>query len=193
MKVIGLTGSIGMGKTVAAGMLRAMGLAVFDSDAVVHGLTAPRGPALPAIEAAFPGTVVDGRLDRQALGSLVFNDPTALKRLEAILHPLVRRRRAGFLAAARRSGRRRVVLDVPLLYETRGERECDAVLVMTAPAFLQRRRVLARPGMTEAKFRDILSRQMPDREKRRRADWVIHSGLGKAVTWRQLKRALNRI
>ena len=188
MWVLGLTGSIGMGKSTASAMLRRLGVPMHDADASVHTLTGKGGAAVPLIEAAFPGTVKEGAVDRQALGQAVFGDPAALKRLERILHPLVGGLRDRFLARSRREGRRIVGLDVPLLLETGGERNCDVVVVVSAPAFLQRARVLARPGMTEEKLTGILSRQMPDAEKRRRADVVVPSGLGRAETYRVLSR-----
>lgn len=193
MKVIGLTGSIGMGKSETARMLRVMGVPVFDSDAAVHALTARNGPALPAIAARFPGVVENGVLDRRKLGAIVFKDPSALKILERILHPMVGEKRERFIAAARRAGWKKVVLDVPLLFETGGDKRCDAVLVVSAPAFIQRQRVLRRPGMSAEKLTDILKRQMPDAEKRKRADRVIHSGLGRAVTWRELSKAMREL
>jgi len=188
MVIIGLTGSIGMGKSTAAGMFRAQGVPVHDADAVVHDLQRPGGAALAPIEAAFPGSVVDGVLDRRGLGARVFGDPEALRRLEAIMHPLVQARARRFLARAMRERRRVVVLDIPLLFETGGETRCDLVAVVSAPALIQRQRVLARPGMTPAKFADILGRQMPDAEKRLRADWVLPTGLGRALTWRAIRR-----
>lgn len=193
MRILGLTGSIAMGKSTAGQQLRRLGLPLHDSDAVVHRLLAKGGRAVPLIEAAFPGVVVAGGVDRQALGKAVFGAPAALRRLEAILHPLVRRATRQFLARQRRQGRRLVVLDIPLLYETGGEKLCDAVLVVSAPAFLQRQRALARPGMTAEKLAAILARQVPDREKRRRADFVIPTGLGKGFSLRHLQRAVRQM
>ena len=194
MILIGLTGSIGMGKSTAAAALRRLGLPVHDADAAVHRLLAPGGAAVGPVLAAFPD-VADpaGGIDRQRLGARVFGDPAALKRLEAILHPQVRAAKRRFLAAEARRRRPMVVLDVPLLYETGGERECDAVLVVSAPAFLQRQRVLARPGMSEAKFRAILAKQMPDREKRRRAGHVVPTGIGRRFSLDRLRAALRAI
>jgi dephospho-CoA kinase len=182
VKVVGLTGSIGMGKSTAAAMFRRLGVPVHDADAAVHRLLARGGSAVKPVEAAFPGVVRGGAVDRAALGRRVFGDPVALRRLEAILHPLVRAASARFLARAR--GRRQdlAVLDVPLLFETGGEKRCDAVVVVSAPPFVQRGRVLARPGMTEARLAQILAQQMPDREKRARADFVVETGLGKRYT-----------
>jgi len=192
--LVGLTGSIGMGKSTAAQALRRLGLPVHDADAAVHRLLAPGGAAVAAVLAAFPGVgTAAGGIDRRALGARVFGDAVALKRLEAILHPRVRAAKRRFLAMAARRRCRLVVLDVPLLYETGGERECDAVLVVSAPAFLQRQRVLARPGMTEAKFRDILGKQLPDAEKRRRTRYVVPTGLGRRFSLDRLRAALRAI
>lgn len=188
MVVLGLTGSIGMGKSTAARMLRALRVPVHDSDAAVHRLLGRGGDAVGPIAQAFPGVVRDGAVDRQALGARVFGDPPALKRLEAIVHPLVRRSQQRFLA---RCARRKVplaVLDIPLLFESGNERRVDAIAVVSAPAFVQRARVLARPGMTPGKLAQILARQMPDREKRRRADFVVPTGLGRAPTRAALER-----
>lgn len=192
MKVIGLTGSIGMGKSTTATMLRRLGLPVFDADATVHGLMARGGTAVSAVEAVFPGVVKDGVVDRKALGARVFADPAALRRLEAILHPLTGQAQRRFVAQHRRARRRAVVLDIPLLFEAGGYRRCDLVMVVSAPAFLQKQRVLARPAMTEAKLRGILAQQMSDAAKRRRAHVVIPTGLGFGVTMRALKRFLHR-
>src|SRR5947209_1934925 len=167
MVIVGLTGSIGMGKSTAAGMLRQMGVPVYDADAAVHALQAPGGAALPAIEAAFPGVVKGGVLDRQALGARVFGNKEALRRLEAIVHPLVGQQQRRFLRAAARRREELVVLDIPLLFEGAGERRVDATLVVSAPAFLQRRRVLARRGMTAERLAGILHQQVPDSVKRR--------------------------
>jgi dephospho-CoA kinase len=190
-RTLGLTGSIAMGKSTAAAMLRRLGLPVIDADAAVHALLAPSGAAVVQVLARFPGVRgKDGGVDRTALGAQVFSDPTALKDLEAILHPMVSATRQRDL---RRAGLRRarwLVLDVPLLLEGRGHRAADAVMVVSAPAFLQRQRALARPGMTAAKLAGVLARQMPDAEKRRRADIVIPTGLGKRETLRRIVRFL---
>lgn len=191
MRILGLTGSIGMGKSTAAAMFRRDGIAVHDADAAVHDLLRRGGAAVPAVAQAFPEAVRDGAVDRKALGALVFGRPEALRRLEAILHPLVRHRMRRFLQQAGRRGDKLVVLDIPLLFETGGERFCDAVAVVSAPRLLQRQRVLARPGMTREKFAAILAAQMPDHEKRRRADWVVPTGLGRRPT-RLVLRALRR-
>jgi dephospho-CoA kinase len=190
MKVLGLTGSIGMGKTTAALLLQRLGVPVHDADAAVHGLLSQGGAAVSAVGAAFPGTVREGAIDRKALGARVFADAEAMRRLERILHPLVRQDSARFLKRARRAGARVAVLDVPLLFETGRDRDCDATLVVSAPSFVQRARVLARPGMTEQRFREVLARQMPDAEKRRRADHLAPTGLGRRLTLRRLRRVL---
>jgi dephospho-CoA kinase len=171
MLVLGLTGSIAMGKSTTAAMFRALGVPVHDADAAVHALYG--AAAVAPIEAAFPGVAVDGRIDRQRLASLVVGDAVALARLEAIVHPLVRAAERDFLARAAAAGARRVVLDVPLLFETGGAARVDAVVVVTAPAAVQRERVLRRPGMTEERLAAILARQLPDAEKRRRAHFLI--------------------
>ena len=190
MMIVGLTGSIGMGKSTAAKMLRQMGVPVYDADANVHAIQAKGGVALPAIEAAFPGVVKDGVLDRQALGARVFGNKEALRRLEAIVHPLVGQRQRAFLKRAARRGEKLVVLDIPLLFEGNGHHRVDATIVVSAPHWLQRRRVLARPGMTEEKLNGILKQQTPDRIKRRLATYVVPTGMGKAETRRHLVRIL---
>jgi dephospho-CoA kinase len=190
MVIVGLTGSIGMGKSTAAKMLREMGVPVYDADAAVHALQAPGGVALPGIEAAFPGVVKAGVLDRQALGARVFGNKEALRRLEAIVHPLVQRMQRAFLRRAALAGEKLVVLDIPLLFEGMGERRVDATLVVSAPAFLQRRRVMARPGMTAEKFEGILRQQVPDALKRRKASIVIPTGMGLAPTRAALREAV---
>ena len=173
---LGLTGSIGMGKSTTAGMFAEAGIAVHDSDAAVHELYA--GKAVPMIEAAFPGTVRGGAVDRTALGERVLGDPAALARLEAIVHPLVAEAEAAFVRAARARGDALVVLDIPLLFEVDALDRVDAVLVVSAPERVQRERVLARPGMTEARFEAIRARQVPDWVKRARADFIIDTSLG---------------
>ncbi|MBB3936301.1 dephospho-CoA kinase [Aureimonas phyllosphaerae] len=176
MKVLGLTGSIGMGKSTTAEMFEALGVPVHSADATVHRLYAGRAASL--VEARFPGTVRDGVVDRAALGARVLGDAEALAALEAIVHPLVREEERAFLDAAHAAGAPLAVLDIPLLYETSGEGRVDAVLVVTAPPDIQRARVLARPGMTAERFEKILASQMPDTDKRRRADFVIDTGEG---------------
>lgn len=193
MVIVGLTGSIGMGKSTAAKMLREMGVPVYDADAAVHALQAPGGAALPGIEAAFPGVVKAGVLDRQALGARVFGNKEALRRLEAIVHPLVGHKQRAFLRRAALAGEKLVVLDIPLLFEGMGERRVDATLVVSAPAFLQRRRVLARPGMTTEKFEGILRQQVPDALKRRKASIVIPTGMGLAPTRAALGKAVGEL
>lgn len=176
MIVLGLTGSIGMGKSTVAAMLRDAGVPVFDADAEVYRLQGPKGAALAAIEAAFPGTTGPKGVDRAKLGAAVFGDAKARKQLEAIVHPMVRRAQQDFLAAARAARKPLVALDIPLLFEGGGHAHVDATIVVSAPAHTQRRRVLARPGMTHEKFAAILATQMRDREKRRRADFIVDTG-----------------
>jgi len=186
MVILGLTGSIAMGKTTAARVFRRLGVPVYDADAAVHRVMGPGGEAVASIAKAFPDVVTNGAVDRQALGAIVFKDKAALVRLEGIVHPIVRRAQDKFLRrhSARRA--RLVVLDIPLLLESGGHRRVDAVVVVSAPLFIQAQRVLARPGMTRGRLKGILERQMPDREKRRRADFVVTTGLGKRVSLRKL-------
>lgn len=174
MIVLGLTGSIGMGKSTAAKMFAEAGVPVHDSDEAVHRLYA--GAAAPLVEAAFPGTVHDGVVDRTALAGKVLGNAEAMKRLESIIHPLVRADADAFLARHRAAGAQLAVLDIPLLFETGGRDRVDKVVVVSAPADEQRKRVLRRPGMTEEKLASILARQIPDAEKRRQADFVINTG-----------------
>jgi len=171
MIVLGLTGSIGMGKSTVENFFAESGVPVYDADAVVHRLYA--GDAAPLIEAAFAGTTTSGTVDRDRLAERVLADPAALKRLEAIVHPLVRREEERFIATAEAAGAPVAVINIPLLFETGGETRCDAVVVVSAPAETQRARVMGRPGMTEEKFDSLLAKQMPDAEKRRRADFVV--------------------
>ena len=193
MKVIGLTGGIGMGKSTAATAFRRARLPVFDADAAVRALQAPGGAALPAIAALLPDVVRDGVLDRAALRRAVAADPALLRSLERIVHPLVRAAQARFLARARRRGASIAVLDVPLLLETGSERACDLVLVVSAPPALQLDRVRRRRGMSEAEASALIARQMPDREKRRRADLVIRTGLSRGHGLAQISRLLARL
>jgi dephospho-CoA kinase len=186
MKIYGLTGSIGMGKSAVAAMLRREGVPVFCADAEVHRLQGPGGSLLPAIEARFPGTTGPSGVDRAKLGAMVFGHPQELKALEAIVHPAVRAVRTAFLR--RHRSRAFVVLDIPLLFETHAQRKLAGVIVVTAPAWKQRRRVLARPGMTVEKFNRIRHLQMADAEKRRRADYIIHTGTTFADTQAQVRR-----
>lgn len=188
MIILGLTGGIGMGKSNATRMFRRLRVPVFDADAAVHTLQASGGRAVAPIGRAFPGTVADGRVNREALRAAVIGNPSALTNLERIIHPLVRDAERRFLAAARRRGERLVVLDIPLLLETNGDKRVDAVIVVTAPAAIQRVRVLRRPGMTPARFAAILVRQMPDRAKRRRADHLLQSGLNRHMTQTRIRR-----
>ncbi len=181
MIIIGLTGSIGMGKSTVAAMFRSLGVPVFDADAAVRALQGPGGRALPAIEALFPGTTHPGGLHREKLGASVFGDRAKLHSLERILHPLVGEAQSRFLGTHRL--KRAVVLDVPLLFEKGGWRLCDLTVVVSAPLRVQRARVLRRTGMTREKFAGILKAQMSDAEKRRRADVVIPTGRGRRVTW----------
>jgi dephospho-CoA kinase len=174
MLKIGLTGSIGMGKSTTAKLFAEAGVAVNDSDAVVHDLYA--GEAAPLVDAAFPGTMKNGAIDRQELGLQLARDPTGFKRLEQIVHPLVRKRESEFLARQKEAGADMVVLDIPLLFETGAEQRVDVIVVVSADPQVRRQRVLARPNMTEEKFNMILSRQTPDTEKRRRADYIVDSG-----------------
>ena len=191
MIVLGLTGSIGMGKSTTAAMFREAGVAVHDSDEAVHRLY--RGKAVPLVEAAFPGVVIDGVVDRERLSKQVVGKPAALKRLEAIVHPLVRADADAFLEAERGKGAALAVLDIPLLFETGGRDRVDRVVVVTAPAQVQRDRVLARPGMTPEKFQAILARQTPDAEKRRKADYVIDTGQGMEAAQAAVDKLVRRL
>jgi dephospho-CoA kinase len=193
MIVVGLTGSIGMGKSNAALALRKLGVRVHDADGAVHTLLGPGGGAVQKVAAAFPGALAGNRIDRKVLGDLVFGDTPALRRLEAIIHPLVRQSSRAFLAAASRRRDRIAVLDIPLLYESGGEKAVDAVIVVSAPRHIQRQRVLGRPGMTDEKFRAILARQVPDTQKRHRADYVVATGGHRGETFRQLKRIVRQV
>ncbi|MDX7953534.1 dephospho-CoA kinase [Lichenihabitans sp. Uapishka_5] len=186
MQVIGLTGSIGMGKSTTAAMFRDAGVPVHDADASVHALY--RGAAVAPVEAAFPGVTEGGAIDRDRLRARVLGDAAALQTLEAIVHPLVAAARDAFLDEAKASGAPLAVLDIPLLYEVGAERHCDRVAVVTAPEAVQKARVLARPGMTEAMFSAILARQVPDAEKRRRADWIIDTSGGLDAARRVVER-----
>jgi len=192
MKIVGLTGGIGMGKSFAAAAFRRAGLRVFDADAEVHRLQGKDGRALPAIEAAFPGTVHEGVLDRGALRSVVLADTAALKRLEGILHPMVAEARRAFLSRARAAGQRYVVLDIPLLFESGGDRMCDLVVVVSAPQAVQLARVRARRGMDDRQIDAVLAVQMPDRDKRRLADAVVLTGLSRYHAQRAIRRLAAR-
>ena len=176
MIVLGLTGSIGMGKSTTAKLFAEAGVPVYDADAAVHALY--EGEAVPAIEAAFPGTTANGKVDRNKLSTRVVHDPAAMKRLEGIVHPMLGASRQKFLREAERSGAPVALVDVPLLFETGGERRVDAVVVVTTTPEIQRERILARPNMTDEKLDAILARQMPDTEKRRRANFVVDTSHG---------------
>jgi len=189
--LLGLTGSIGMGKSTTASLFRAAGIPVHDADKAVHRLYG--SVAAPPIEAAFPGTTENGRVDRGKLATAVLGRPAALARLEAIVHPLVRAEEGAFLAEARAAGAVVAVLDVPLLLETGGEQRCDAVIVVTAPAEIQRQRVLAREGMTAEKLEAILGRQMPDAQKRRRAHFLVDTSRGLVAAERQVRSILKAV
>ena len=188
MIILGLTGSLGMGKTTTATMFAEEGVPVHDADAAVHGLY--EGEAVPLIEAAFPGTTAAGKVDRAKLSARVVGDDAAIKKLETIVHPLVRQAEERFLAEAERKGAKVAVLDIPLLYETGGEKRCDAVVVVSAPVGTQRARVLERPGMTEQKFQALVAKQLPDAEKRARADFIVDSGQGLEAARTQVREIL---
>ncbi len=191
MFILGLTGSIGMGKSTTASLFAEEGVPVHDADAAVHALY--EGKAVPLIEAAFPGTTHDGKVDRGKLGAVVVGDREALKRLEAIVHPLVAQARDHFLAKARLDGAKVALLDIPLLFEVGADKLVDAVVVVTAEPHIQRQRVLERPGMTAEKFEALLVKQMPDAEKRRRADFIVDSGHGIEPARRQVREILQKI
>ncbi|WP_421927909.1 dephospho-CoA kinase [Neoaquamicrobium sediminum] len=191
MIVLGLTGSIGMGKSTTARMFRDAGVPVHDSDETVHRLYA--GKAAGLIEKRFPGVVHDGVVDREKLAKAVLGQPDALKDLERIVHPLVRADADAFLEHHRQAGARLALLDIPLLFETGGEDRVDRIVVVTAPAEVQRERVLARPGMTDEKFEAILSRQVPDAEKRRRADYIIDTGQGMDAARRRVAEIVDEL
>jgi dephospho-CoA kinase len=191
MLVLGLTGSIGMGKSTTGKLFVEAGVPLYDADAEVHKLY--EGAAVPAIEAAFPGTTANGKVDREKLGKRVLGDAAAIARLEAIVHPLVAKGRDKFLSEAERSGAKVAVLDIPLLFETKGDARCDAVVVVSAPADVQRQRAFERPGMTEQKLETILAKQMPDAEKRRRADFIVDTSQGFDHARDQVRDILTRV
>lgn len=193
MLILGLTGSIGMGKTTASNDFRRLGVAVHDADAAVHELMAAGGAAVGAVAAAFPGVEAGGAIDRARLGAAAFGAPAALRRLEGILHPMVARHKRDFLKRASRRGDRVVVLDVPLLFETGGDAACDAAITVSAPEFVQAARVLARPGMSRARLERILDAQIPDAEKRRRSDFVVPTGLGRLESLRAIRKILAEV
>jgi dephospho-CoA kinase len=191
MIVLGLTGSVGMGKSTTATMFAEAGVPVFDADAAVHALYA--GEAAPLIEREFPGTTANGTVDREKLSAQVVGKPEALSRLEKLIHPLVGKLRSRFMENAEKSGAKAVILDIPLLFETGDPSKFHAVIVVSAPAEVQRTRVLARPGMTAEKFEAILKRQTPDSEKRARADFVIDTGNGLDEARRQVREVLAQV
>jgi len=191
MFVLGLTGSLGMGKSTTAKFFAEEGVPVHDADASVHKLY--EGEAVPLIEAAFPGTTANGKVDRDKLAKQVLGNAAAIKRLEAIVHPLVAEMCERFLREAAQSGAKVAVLDIPLLYETGGDARCDAVVVVSAPADVQRARAFERPGMTEEKLAAILAKQMPDAEKRARADFVVDTSQGYEAAHQQVRDILARV
>jgi dephospho-CoA kinase len=193
MIILGLTGGIGMGKSTAAAAFRRARIPVFDADAAVHRLQARGGHAVRAIEAAFPGTVRDGAVDRVALRQAVLGRPDALARLEAILHPMVRQEERSFVARAKRRGDRAVVLDIPLLFETGGDARVDRAVVVSAPRSVQMQRVRARRRMSAADIAAVIARQMPDAEKRRRADVVVRTGLSRHHALRTISRLIREV
>jgi dephospho-CoA kinase len=192
MIVIGLTGGIGMGKSTVARIFAARGIPVFNADSAVHKLQAPHGAAIPALADSFPGTVTNGVLDRAKLREIVLRDPVAMNRLEHLMHPLVRWEEQKFQAAARRAGKRAVLLDIPLLFETGGERRMDVTITVSAPLDVQITRVKRR-ALGEAQIRAIIAKQMPDSEKRARADYVIRTGLSRFHTLRAVRRLLEEL
>jgi dephospho-CoA kinase len=193
MRIIGLTGGIGMGKSTAAAAFRRARIPVFDADLAVHRMQARGGRAVKAIEAAFPGTTSAGAVDRNALRQAVLSDRTALTRLEHILHPMVKADERAFVGRARRAGKRAVVLDIPLLFETKGDKRVDTVVVVSAPRAIQIHRVGLRRRMSKADVEAVIARQMPDKEKRRRADLVVNTGLSRAHTLRVLNRFIRSL
>ncbi len=193
MIIIGLTGSIGMGKSTVAKMFAEEGAPTFDSDAAVHAMYAKGGKAVAAVEAEFPGVTVDGAIDRGLLGQRVLNKPAAFKRLEQIVHPFVREAQVDFSEAQRALGKKWVVFDIPLLLEGGSSDLFDSIVVVSAPADVQRARVLARPGMTEEKFESLLAKQMPDEEKRKRADFVIDTSTSFDATRAQVRAVLDAL
>lgn len=193
MRLIGLTGGIGMGKSTASAIFRRAGVPVFDADATVHALQRPGGAAVAPIARAFPGAVSHGVIDRAALRAAVLGSPTELARLEAIIHPLVRAAERRFIASARRRGVRLAVLDIPLLFETGGVGRVDLVVVVSAPPDVQRARVRGRRRMSDAEIDAVLARQMPDSVKRRRADVVVRTGLSRHHAWRDLQRLIRKL
>ncbi len=190
MFILGLTGSVGMGKTSAVAVFRRQKICVFDADGVVRQLLEKNGEAVETVGEAFKGVVIDCQVNRNKLGEVVFGDAGALATLEEIIHPLVRNKQVNFLRSVANRRQSLAVLDIPLLFETGGERNCDAVAVVTAPKFLQKIRVMGRGDMTETKFRGIIKRQMQDQEKRDRADFIIPSGLGKRISFQSIQKII---
>ena len=191
MFILGLTGSLGMGKSATAKMFAEEGVPVHDADSAVHRLY--EADATPLIETAFPGTTTGGRVDREKLAQRVLGDTAAIKKLETIVHPLVRKAEERFLAEAERKGAGVAVLDIPLLFETGGDKRCDAVVVVSAPSDVQRSRAFERPGMTEQKFSAILAKQMPDADKRARGDFVVDTSKGFDAARAQVRDILARV
>jgi dephospho-CoA kinase len=193
MKVLGLTGGMGMGKSTAAAAFRRAHIPVFDADATVHQLQARGGRAVRAIGAAFPGTVRDGSVDRVALRKAVLGKPDALARLERILHPMVEQEERAFVGRARRRGSRLVVLDIPLLFETGGDRRVDRIVVVSAPRAVQMHRIRSRRSMNAADIAAVIARQMPDAEKRLRADVIVRTGLSRHHSQKTLRRLIKEV
>ena len=195
MIVFGLTGSIGMGKSKAASMMKMMGVPVHDSDKAVHAALMPKGKAFEEVAVTFPEAwdKKNRIIDRKKLGGIVFHDKAALKKLEDILHPIAKESQSAFVRAMKAKGKKAVVLEIPLLFETGAEKRVDYTICVTAPAAIQKRRVMKRKGMDEEKFRRIIESQMPDEEKQNRADFVVQTGLGYALTFRQLRKILKDV
>lgn len=191
--IIGLTGSIGMGKTTIAKQFAECGIKTCDSDKIVHDLLGKNGKAAPLIAKLFPSCLENQQINRKTLGKIVFSDNEKLKKLEALLHPLVRKAQDDFIKDARLQKQRIVVLDIPLLFETDSYKRCDYTITVTAPAFLQKQRVLKRANMTEDTLKQILARQMPDSRKRQIADFVILSGIGKNTSLKMVKKIIRRV
>jgi dephospho-CoA kinase len=190
MIILGLTGSIAMGKSKAAEVFLRKGVPVYDADAAVHRLLSKGGRAVLRIGEIFPEVIIAGAVDRKALGTIVFADSAKLRLLENIIHPLVREEEKNFLAAARRRRVKVVVLNIPLFFETGGERRCQATIVVTAPAFVQEGRALRRPGMSREKLKGVRRNQMPEEEKRKRADFIVQTGNGYRFTWTNILKIL---
>ena len=193
MIIAGLTGSIGMGKSTVGQMFRDLGVTVLDSDAVVHALYAKGGAAVAPVAALFPEALAEGAINRARLSAAVVGKPDAMKQLEAIVHPLVRRAQLDFIEENRRQGRPLVILDIPLLFEIGAQSRVDHIIVVSAPADVQRRRVLARPGMSVEKFEKILASQMPDADKRQKADWVIDTSADLETTRAQVRKVFKQL